>query len=160
MVLTEIGHVTLAEAMFAKDYWLAWSDVPDGSEWAGTPPAEDTSAINLLSEVGRIKNLVKEYVVLDEAGIIEVDNLKWTVSGIRTKYIYLKFTFDQTHNSTDEIYQLGLFTDVVPSPGFETEEYIQPVNLDDEGNLILVENQPVLYRNSATRETYEYVITF
>jgi len=160
MVLTETGHVTLAESMFSKEFWLAWGTVPELQKWGGTPPAENIEDFELLGEVGRVKNLVKEYVILDSNGVIEVDNLKWTISNIRTKYIYLKFTFDQTQNSTDEIFQLGLFTDVVPSAGFETEDYIQPVNLDDKGNLILTENQPVLYRNSATRETYEYVITF
>ncbi len=160
MVLTETGHISLAEVMFAKEFWLAWGDVPDGQEWLDTPPTEDTSSIELLAEVGRIKNLVKEYVILDENGVIEVDNLTWTISASRTKYIYLKFTFDQTQNSTDEIYQLGLFTDVVPSVGHEADEYLQPTNIDDEGNILLIENQPVLFRNSATRETYEYIITF
>jgi len=160
MVLTEIGHISLAEMMYSKEFWLAWGTLADDMKWAGDPITEDINSQELFEEVGRIKNLVKEYVVLDSNGIIEIDNLKWTISNTRTKYIYLKFTFDQNHNSTDEIFQLGIFTDTVPSAGFENENYLQPSNIDDIGNLLELENQPILYRNSATRETYEFVITF
>jgi hypothetical protein len=146
--------------MYSKEFWLAWGTLADDMKWAGDPITEDINSQELFEEVGRIKNLVKEYVVLDSNGIIEIDNLKWTISNTRTKYIYLKFTFDQNHNSTDEIFQLGIFTDTVPSAGFENENYLQPSNIDDIGNLLELENQPILYRNSATRETYEFVITF
>lgn len=160
MVLTEVGHKTLAESMFAKEFFLAWGDLPIGTEWDRTPPTEDINADRLIQEVGRVKALVKEYVVPNDSGVINVDGLKWAISGIPTKYIYLKFEFEQTMNSDSAIYQLGLFTDVVPVAGKELETYLLPGDIDFEGNILLTENQAVVYRNSATREVFEFVITF
>jgi len=160
MVLTEVGHTSLSEVMFPKDFFLAWGDLPLGSEWDRTPPTEDINSTHLIEEVGRIKFLAKEYVIPDDAGIIDVDSIKWSISTSPSKYIYLKFQFEQTMNSESSIYQLGLFTDVVPVAGKETEDYLLPGDMDDEGKVVLIENQAVVYRNSATREVFEFVITF
>lgn len=160
MVLTEVGHTTLSETMFPKDFFLAWGDLPLGSEWDRTPPTEDVNSTTLIEEVGRIKALAKEYVTPDVAGVIDVDGLKWTVSGTPSKYIYLKFEFAQTMNSDSAIYQLGIFTDMVPATGFEANTYFIPAEIQDVGNIVLLENQAVVYRNSATKEVFEFVITF
>jgi len=160
MVLTEVGHTTLAEAMFPKDYFLAWGDLPLGSEWNRVPPTEDILADKLIEEVGRIKFQAKEYVVPDDAGVINVDGIKWAVSATPSKYVYLKFQFEQTMNPESAIYQLGLFSDVVPVAGKEEETYLLPGDMDDEGKVVLIENQAVVYRNSATREVFEFVITY
>ena len=160
MVLTEVGHIKLSEAMFSNEFRLAWGMAPSGQDWTNTPPPEDLGDTQLLQEVGRIKSQVAEYVVPDGAGVIEVDGINWTISANPTKYIYLKFQFDQTHNSSDFIHQLGLFTDTVVQAGDEALEYVQPTSITDIGQMILLENQPVLIRNSATKEAYEFVITF
>jgi len=160
MVLTEVGHTTLSETMFPKEFFLAWGDLPLGEEWDRVPPTEDVNATELIAEVGRVKYLAKEYVVADTTGVLDVDGIKWSISTNPTKYIYLKFQFDQTMNSDSAIFQLGLFTDVVPVAGKEAETYLLPADIDDIGNIVLIENQAVVYRNSATKEVFEFVITF
>ena len=134
--------------------------LPTGDGWNDTPLPENVSAVNLTQEVGRIKSQVHEYVVPDTNGVIDVDGINWSISATPTKYIYLKYQFDQTHNSSDFIYQLGLFTDTTVQIGDEALDYVQPAQITDIGNMILLENQPVLIRNSATKEAYEFVITF
>jgi len=160
MVLVEVGHVKLAEEMYDEDYRLGWGSLPSGQGWADAPLPEDLNSTQLTLEVGRIKSQVKEYVVPDNAGIIDIDGVKWSISQNPTKFVYLKFVFEQEMNSSDSIYQLGIFTDTVPASGSENEDYLQPSNIDNVGKLILLENQPVVFRNSATREIFEYVITF
>ena len=160
MVLTEVGHIKLSEAMSQNEFRLAWGTLPQGEEWGSTPPPEDLNSTILSQEVGRIKSQVHEYVIPDSNGVIEVDGIKWSISTTPTKYLYLKFQFDQTRNSSDFIYQLGLFTDTVVQAGDEGLEYVQPSSIVDFGKLILMENQPILVRNSATKEAYEFVITF
>lgn len=160
MILSETGHVALSESMYAKDYMLAWGTMPDGQEWTTNPPTEDPSSTALNSEVGRIKPIAKEYVYLDNAGVLEIGGQKWTISIEPTKYIYFKFTFDQLQNSNDKIYQLGIFSDTVPVDGAASENYLLPTQITESGKMVMYENQVVLYRNTATRETYEYVITF
>lgn len=160
MVLTEIGHIKLSESMFINEYRLAWGTVPPLNAWTDNPPPEDLTDISLTQEVGRIKSQVKEYVIPDTQGVIEVDGINWSISQTPTKFIYLKFQFDQTHNSSDFIHQLGLFTDTVVQVGDEALEYTQPSSVTNDGQMILLENQPVLIRNSATKEAYEFVITF
>ena len=160
MVLVESGHTKLSEEMFSNDFRLAWGTLPSGSGWADAPLPEDLNSTELILEVGRIVAQVKEYVIPDNAGVIDVDGVKWSISATPTKFIYTKFVFEQEMNSSDSIYQLGVFTNTVPSVGFEAETYLQPSNIADVGKLILLENQPVVFRNSATREIFEYVITF
>jgi len=160
MILSETGHVALSESMYSKNYMLAWGTLPEDQEWTTNPPSEDPAKTILEDEVGRIKPLAKEYVYLDNAGVLEIGGQKWTISDVPTKYIYFKFTFDQLNNSSDKIYQLGLFTDTVPVDASASEDYLLPNQIDDPGKLVMYENQVVLYRNTATRETYEYVITF
>jgi len=160
MILVEDGHIKLAKEMFDEDFRLGWGSLQPGNGWVDNPPPEDLNSDVLLLEVGRIKTQVKEYVLPDSQGIISVDGIKWTISVTPTKFVYLKFVFEQTHNSSDSIYQLGIFTETVPEVGFETEAYLQPTNILNSGKLILLENQPVTFRNSATREIFEYVITF
>jgi len=160
MILTELGHVQLAESMFVNDFRLAWGTLPSGDGWNDTPDPENVNTTDLTQEVGRIKSQVREYVVPDTNGVIEVDGVKWTISTTPTKYIYLKYKFSQTHNSSDFIYQLGIFTQTEVVTGDEALEYIQPAQIVNKGNLILLENQPTLIRNSATKEAYQFVITF
>jgi hypothetical protein len=146
--------------MFQNEFRLAWGTVPVGDAWTDDPPAEDLTETTLIEEVGRIKSQVNEYDTPEAAGVIEVDGINWSISTEPTKYIYLKFQFDQTHNSSDFIHQLGLFTDTIVQAGDEDLEYVQPTSITDIGKMILLENQPVLIRNSATKEAYEFVITF
>jgi len=160
MILVESGHKKLAVEMFDEDFRLAWGTLPSGDGWSDNPPPEDLNSTELIAEVGRIKPQVKEYVLPDDSGVIEIDGVKWAISSSETKFIYLKFVFEQTHNSSDSIYQLGIFTNTVPVAGSESEDYLQPSDIDDIGKLILMENQPVVFRNSATREIFEYVIAF
>lgn len=160
MILVEAGHVKLAEEMFDEDFRLGWGSLPAGDGWADAPLPEDLNSTELILEVGRITSQVKEYVVPDNNGVIDVDGISWSISATPTKFVYLKFVFEQTMNSTDSIYQLGIFTNTIPTAGNEAEAYLQPASIDDVGKLILLENQPVTFRNSATREIFEYVITF
>lgn len=160
MILVETGHTKLAEEMYDEDFRLGWGSLPSGTGWADAPDPEDLGSTELILEVGRIIAQVKEYVLPDNNGVIDIDGVKWTISGVPTKFVYLKFVFEQEMNSSDSIYQLGVFTNTVPSPGSEAEPYLQPSNIDNTGKLLLLENQPVVFRNSATREIFEYVITF
>lgn len=160
MILVEAGHVKLAVEMFDEDFRLGWGSLPQGDGWADAPLPEDLNSTQLILEVGRIVSQVKEYVVPDNLGVIVIDGINWSISPTPTKFVYLKFVFEQTHNSNDSIYQLGIFTNTVPAVGFEADDYIQPAGMDDVGELVLLENQPVTFRNSATREIFEYVITF
>jgi len=160
MILVERGHIKLATEMYDEDFRLGWGTLPTGEEWGNSPEAEDLDSTTLIAEVGRIKSQTKNYVLPDDNGIIEIDGIKWSISTEPTKYVYLKFVFEQDMNSSDTIYQLGIFTDTVPAAGKETEDYLLPNEIDGTGELLLLENQPAVYRNSATREIFEYVITF
>ncbi len=160
MLLTETGHVKLATEMFDEDYRLGWGTLPLADEWGQNPIPEDLNSIIIISEVGRIKSQVKTFVYPLSTGIIDVDGIKWEVSPTPTKFIYLKFVFQQTMNSGDDIFQVGVFTNTVPAVGFEAAEYLQPSQILETGNLVLLENQPVVYRNDATKEIFEFVLTF
>jgi len=157
MVLTEIGHVDIATNMKNYTYWLAWGAVPE--PW-DAPPVENLELTQLEQEVGRVKEAFKEFVKPDENGAIEVNNQSWTISTEPTKFIYLKFIFEPEYNSNDTIYQLGLFSNTVPSAGNEDKIYLLPSEISDTGKLMFIENIMVINRNDATKNIFEYIIAF
>ena len=157
MILTDDGHIVLAEAMYAKDFYLTWGTL-DSGQWT-TPPREDNTIHNIIKPVGTIKAEVKEFVNLDVNGSIETDSAKWSISGTPTRYLYLKFMFRQDNNPDDIIYQLGIHYNpqfsVDPTTIFHNKD-----DVTDWGKLLLTENVAPIYRNNSTKEHFEYVITF
>lgn len=166
MIMTDKGHVVLATSLFNEMFHLAWGKTPVGydvTNWSAgqTPPVEDANAVELLEEVGRRPTTYKAYVTEDVNGTIVANGLKWAESITPTRNVYLQFKFDASDASAEVIRQFALFHGTVVKPATPVgKSFLSLTDLDETGNLFMVENIQPISRNATTREIYEIVITF
>ena len=157
-VLTNTGRAVIAESIAARPIHLAWG-TGDG-QW-DTPPAEDVAATGLINEVGRRKVFQISHVAPADDGEIVVPTGRFSPSDTSTGHLYLAFRFDFEDAADEVIREVGVFVgsqpaDTVPPGKF----YLLPDELADPGTLLLLENIAPLYRNAASRQTFEFVISF
>lgn len=157
-VLTNSGRSVIAESVAARPIHLAWGT---GDGLWDTPPAEDVAATALMSEVGRRKAFQVSHVAPDDAGDIVVPTGRFTPSNVPTGHLHLVFRFDFEDAANEVIRELGVFVgtqqkDTVPAGKL----YLLPDELAETGALLLLEHIAPLYRNAASRQTVEFVISF
>ena len=167
MVMVNAGHIALAISAYQTEYYLAWGTArsdTDISKWRAenTPPAEDPATTDLLLEVGRRIVTDKAYVKEDkENGTVEANNTKWARSATPTNHFYLMFKFEAKDAPTAVLRQVGLFTGTQKKASVPATKYfLLPEDLENKGALFMYQNIAPIVRNTATREVFEYVITF
>jgi hypothetical protein len=112
-------------------------------------------------EKGRRLATLKSYAVEDPLGSIIVNGTRWSMTETPTRNLYLQFKFDAEDSPNDVIYQLGLFMGSQPASGVPVDkQYLLPSELASPGTFFMGANIKPLARNPATREMFEYVITF
>lgn len=93
------------------------------------------SSTEMFDEIGRKKANV-DYVYLDEAGAIELDGIKYTISATPTDKVYCRTTFSSVGEAAGEtVRETGLF--------FETE----PVGVDATVEKTFADSQATLITN-------------
>ncbi len=164
MIMVEKGHVALAESVYNETFHLAWgklpADYPSPWQLEDNPPAPDDAAEALLLEIGRRLSTVKSYAMEDANGDIVANGTKWSKTNTPTRHVYLQFKFDADDASEEIIRQLGIFIGTIPSAGNEQKHYLLPSDIETGGTLFMAENVKPIARNNATREMFEYIITF
>lgn len=167
MVMTTTGHKALAIAAYQAEYWLALGEVLPGTDitnWRAEnqPPQEDKNTLDLIKEVGRRVVTTKQYVEEDaENGTIEANNTKWKISTVPTRNIYLQFKFEAKEAASNVIRQVGIFTGTVRQDNVPSGQYyLTPDQVKEKGALFMYQNLAPIARNLATREVFEYVLTF
>lgn len=129
--------------------------------WTDTPPAANPKHTKLYNEVGRRKAVTKRYVVPNANGDIDTgDGNRYSYSDTPTRWVYLQVAYALTDAADQTIYQLGVFVGTVPVAGQENNNYLLPNQVQDPGTLFSLSNISPIYRNAATREIREIVITF
>jgi hypothetical protein len=166
-VLTNSGRVAIAEAIKEQPLHLGWG-IGDGS-WT-VPPAEDVTADALTNEVGRRVIFQKEFCVPDGSGPIIVPTGQFAFSTEPTNNLYLSYKFDFTDAESATIRELGVFSGTELKTGVDVNKQYLDFLADLEkrsddatkaiGILLLLEHTAPIHRNNATRETFEFVITF
>jgi len=158
--LTTSGRAGLAASVAARNIFLGvgagsplWDD-------AGTPP-ESISSSALLSAIGFRKAAQVSFVLPAVEGAIVLPSGRYDLSTAQTNFLYLRFTLDFENASTATIRETGILLDTVVQTGlpqgqlfFDVEEVQSP------GTLYLLEHVPAIIRTPATRETFEFVLTF
>ncbi len=158
-VLTESGRIAIAAAIKEQSIHLAWGtgDV----NWGDTPPVEDVTATVLLAEVGRRHIFEKRFCSPDVNGEIIVPTGRFTFSNNPTNNLYLSFKFDFDDGSDKVIRELGVISgSEIKSTVPAGQMYFLPADIETAGILLLLEYTAPIHRNAATRETFEFVITF
>lgn len=158
-ILTDSGRAAVATAIKAQPIYLAWGS--GDASWDVTPPTESVDTAALLAEVGRRKVTQSMFCKPDAAGEIIVTEGRFTVSQTPTKYLYLRFAFDFTDAAGAAIRELAVFTGTVPNPDVpENQDYITPDEIQDPGQLLVLEYIQKLQRSAQIRQQFEFVVQF
>lgn len=158
-VLTQSGRIALAKAMSEQVLHLAWG-TGDGA-WTTNVPAESTSAVALLNELGRRTVSEVAFVVPDAGGDITVPGGVFSRSVTPTNRLYVRTTFDYADESSAQIRECAIYADSVPIEGLPVgQKYFTPAQIEDEGRIVHLENFQPIYRSPAIRESFETVIVF
>lgn len=158
-ILTNTGRVAMAKAIASRPIHGAWGT--GGAEWGVTPPPESTDSTALVAEVGRREAAEVGFALPDENGEIIVSNGRFTRSATPTRYLYISLKYDFNDAPDKVIRELGVFVDSEFAAGLPAgQKYFTPEQVVDGGILLHLEHRQPLYRNNATRESFDIVITF
>ena len=149
----------MAEALIEQPIHMAWG-VGEATWDNVNPPNESVDAISLVEEVGRRAVFEKRFVVPDDDGDIVVPNGRFSFSDIPTRNVYFSFKLDFEDAADKIIRELAVYTntetDSALPPG---QKYFLGTHITNQGILLLLENITPVYRNAATRESFEFVVT-
>lgn len=158
-ILTTSGRTALAQAIYAQALHLAWGTGDAG--WDTTPVAEPVGATALVAEVGRRVVTQKQYVVSDVNGSISVPTGRYEVSVNPTNLLYLRFQFDYADAPAAVIREVGVFTGTVIAGGVPGgQQYFAPADVSNGGTLLALQRIAKITRSAATRNEFEFVLTF
>ncbi|PWC81251.1 hypothetical protein [Azospirillum sp. TSH64] len=124
-------------------------------------PAEPSDAAALVAEVGRRKAQQIEFVTPDADGGIVVPTGRFAISPTPTNNLYFRFVFDFSDGSGETIKETAIFVDTVTNPDAPLGQfYFAPAEIVDPGILLVLQRSAPIIRSAATRETFEFVVTF
>lgn len=161
-IIPRIGRASMAAAVKAQPLHIAIGLGDPLWDTDGHPrAAEDPAATALLAEVGRRTITASAYVVSDSAGEIELPGGRYTVVDHPTALLYVRAAFDFADASAAVIREAGLFVGTTAKDGVPAgQRYFQPGDIADPGTLLLLDHIAPVVRTQATRETYEFVVSF
>lgn len=158
--LVTTGRAGLAASVAARDIFLGVGAGNPTWDSTATPPENITSSA-LMAPVGYRKAAQVSFVLPNAAGSISLPTGRYEVSATQTNYLYLRFTLDFEDVSTATIRETGIFLDTVTEAGLPSGQmFFLPGQVDDPGTLYLLEHVAAIIRTPATRETFEFVLTF
>lgn len=123
--------------------------------------AEETGAQALMAEIGRRLVEERHFVEPDPEGEIVVPTGRFRVVAGPSNHLFLRVRFDFEDAAGTTVREQALFvgTELVPElpPG---QRYVPPEAVMDPGILLVLQHAAPIVRHAATRETFEFVVTF
>lgn len=158
--LVTTGRAGLAASVAARSIFLGVGAGSSSWDASGTPP-EDINTAALMAPVGYRKAAQVSFVTPNTQGGIVLPSGRYEVSQSQTNYLYLRFTLDFENASTATIRETGILLDTVVATGLPVGQmFFTPAQVTNPGTLYLLEHVPAIIRTPATRETFEFVLTF
>lgn len=157
-ILTTSGRTALAKALANETLHLAWGS--GDAAWDETPELESIALTALVSEAGRRRSALVAYCVESETGDIIVPSGQFQSQLEPAPNLYVRFNFDFEDAATAEIREAAIFMGTVTNPSLPSGQlYFVPNEVVDPGTLVAIERFPVIYRSSAVRQSFEFVLT-
>ena len=159
--LVTTGRAGLAASVAARDIYLGIGAGATSWDANGVPP-EDITSTGLLDPIGYRKSAQVDFVLPAANGAISLPSGRYDVSPTQTNYLYLRFTLDFTDASTSTIRETGIFLDTQTNTGLPAGQmfFDAQTEVTADGTLYLLEHVASIIRTPATRETFEFVLTF
>ncbi|MBR1735236.1 MAG: hypothetical protein IJ730_07350 [Alphaproteobacteria bacterium] len=159
-ILTRSGRIGIARSVKARQIFLAWGT--GNLEWGNNPPTEDLlSATGLVNEVGRRICESVEFCTPDDQGEIISTSGRFSVSESPTNNLHFTVLFDFEDAAGQEIREYGLFLNTVVQSDLPIgQRYFLPTEIEDPGELLMLENCVPLIRTGNTKHACSFVVTF
>ena len=123
--------------------------------------AEETGAQALMAEIGRRVVEERHFVEPDPEGEIVVPTGRFRMVAGPSNHLFLRVRFDFEDAAGTTVREQALFvgTELVPDlpPG---QRYVLPEAVMNPGILLVLQHAAPIVRHAATRETFEFVVTF
>ncbi|MGL4459787.1 MAG: hypothetical protein ACRCUB_15630, partial [Plesiomonas shigelloides] len=85
----------------------------------------------------------------------------FSVSQTPTKYLYLRFAFDFTDASDKTIRELAVFVGTTAKSSVPVgQDYLLPSDIEDHGQMLVLEHIQKLVRSPQVRQQFEFVVQF
>ncbi len=159
--LVTTGRAGLAASVKARNIFLGIGAGQTAWDANGVDP-ENIASTGLYSAIGYRKAAQVEFVTSAAAGAISLPSGRYDVSSADTNLLYCKFTLDFADASTSTIRETGIFLDVITGSGLPAGQmfFDAATEVTSPGTLYLLEHLSSIIRTPATRETFEFVLTF
>lgn len=159
-LLTQSGQAWLASLVVGFDAHLAWGS--GDPTWSTNPdliPAPPLDATSLVAEIGRRQATTVAYCTPDEDGPIETPDGNYTTSGSPTPWLYFRFSFETNEAVGSTIREWAIFLGTTKMPGVAAGKfYLTPAEVDDPGNLLVIERGAPIVRAVTTRQFFDLVV--
>lgn len=157
--LVNSGRAAIAASIKDRLILMGWGT--GNAAWDNTPVAETVDKTVLVAPAGYRKATEKSFVSPDPAGAIVVPTGRFSLSANPTNHLYLRFTFDFEDSSSAAIRETGVFIDAVLQGGLPPGQmFFSVAEVTNPGIMLLAENVAKITRTPATRESFEFVVTF
>ncbi len=158
-ILTKSGREAMAKAVGKQPIFMGWGK--GGPEWNKAMPSESVNATGLIDAVGYRRASEIKFCKPDQKGAIIIPSGRFAVSEATTNHLYLKFVFDFDDAKGKTIQEIGVFIATKAKEGLpEGQFYFLPDQIENKGDLLLLEHRKPLHREIGVRETFEFVVSF
>lgn len=159
--LVTTGRAGLAASVKARNIFLGIGAGQTAWDAAGVDP-ENIASTALQDAIGYRKAAQVDFVTNAAQGAISLPSGRYDVSTADTNLLYCKFTLDFVDASTSTIRETGIFLDVITAGGLPSGQmfFDAASEVTGSGTLYLLEHTASIIRTPATRETFEFVLTF
>ncbi len=168
-VLTKSGRTAIAASIASRRISLAWGTGDPAWDEAFEPEPADAEA--LVNEVGRRTLHEVSFCAADEQAEIPIPTARLRKTDTPSNNLYLSFKYDFEDGMEHQIREVGIFIDTVVDENLpQGQRYFLPQDITDPGILFQLERLSTesngqrisapINRTPATRETFEFVVTF
>ena len=157
-IVTISGRAGMARSIKHCPLFIAWGQ--GESDEITTKVNENPSQTSLFREIGRrvIDNV--QFVNADDQGDLVTPSGRWTISQTPTNNLYISAEFDFSDGNGYTVREFGLFLNTVTNDDLSIgQKYFLPTEIEDPGELLMLENTVSIIRTGDTRYNCAFVLS-
>jgi hypothetical protein len=146
-----------------------WAAIGGQSPWPdeNEPPAEDITANTIIEPIVYVKPQINSMVkpVLSAGDVLITDQNYIMVTDaealedLEARFLYLQFAFDSSIGMpVADFRQIGLFTNLIPSVGYNNAEWLIPEHVVSPGTLLRIHNDTYTHMPINRPEIVEFLL--
>lgn len=159
-LLTYSAQAWLASLVMGYDAHLAWGS--GDPAWPSNPdliPAPSLTATALEAEVGRRQATTVSYCLPDNLGPIETPEGNFSATETPSPHLYFRFSFEPDEAVGQTIREWAIFLGTTKAAGVSPGKfYLTPAEVDDPGQLLVIERGAPIVRAVTTRQFFDLVV--